>query len=515
MRNGSGLALLCGLVAACDGDRSAAPDERFAAVPETVFVEPGSRAFASGRVLIGFSEPPDDQQRARLPGTLRRWMPTSRIALVDVAPGADVLVQVEALRASGEYAWVEPDYVRQATATVDDRFRSVQWNLDAVDAEGAWEQSTGEGIVVAVIDTGVTSGPNDGIGGLLEGFDFVNDDTDASDDNGHGTHVAGTIAQTTNNAAGVAGLAFDAEILPVKVLDAAGSGFSSDIIAGIEFAVDNGADVINLSLGSSTFSAAEAAAIAAAHDAGVFIAAASGNDAAGTVSFPAGYPEAVAVGATGFGEALAPYSNTGAALDLVAPGGDLAQDLNGDGFVDGILQETDFGAGANFFFLQGTSMAAPHVAAAAALLMANGATHEEAEAYLKETARDLGAPGRDDLFGAGFIQPAAALAAFEADFAEVPPCGGFGEQRTGTLPSGGRVLEPDGRYYYASSGTHDAAIDEGIGLELFQYSFSRRGWVRIAQSSVGTLSHSGTAGYYTWRLTGSTGQAYDFCLTRP
>lgn len=381
-------------------------------------IAPNAR-FAPGRVIVGFDE-------ASLPeGILEGGMQLRRIrrlggmdaALFALPSNLSVEDAVAELRASGRFAYVEPDYER--TILVNDPYLSYQWDMAALGAETAWLTSTGSGVVVAVVDTGVSSGPNDGVHGLLAGYDFVNNDSNAADDQGHGTHVAGTIAQNTNNGKGVAGLAYDASILPVKVLNSAGTGYVSDIVEGIDYAVAQGADVINLSLGSSTGSTAEARAIQSAWDAGVFVAAASGNDGASTVYYPAAYSGAAAVGATGYGNYRASYSNTGTALDFVAPGGDLSQDLNGDGYGDGIIQETFSGANWSYYLYQGTSMASPHVAAAAALLMGEGASNAEAFDALSETAVDLGSTGWDSSYGHGLIAPAPALDSLQGEEADL------------------------------------------------------------------------------------------------
>ena len=366
--------------------------------------------FADDRIIVGFL---DEAPPAILDSGVGRFTRTRHFegiqaGLYHLQDGEDVYSVVAEMRASGRYRWVEPDYER--TVSVNDPYRSYQWHFDAVNAEAAWGYSTGLGVVVAVVDTGVSSGSSDGIGSLTTGYDYVNNDSNAADDNGHGTHVAGTIAQATDNNAGVAGLAYDATIMPVKVLDRFGSGYTSDVVSGINYAVTNGADVINLSLGSSSYSSSEAAAVLSAYNNGVFVAAASGNSGTSSVDYPAAYSGAVAVGATRYGDTRASYSNRGSALDLVAPGGDTSRDDNGDGYVDGVLQETFSGSTWSYYFFQGTSMAAPHVAAAAALLMAEGATSSEAESALIDTASDLGTSGWDSSYGWGLIQPDAALA---------------------------------------------------------------------------------------------------------
>jgi serine protease len=341
---------------------------------------------------------------------LRSW-DRLELALYEVPSDTDVIDAIRELRASGHYRFVEPDLERHALAVPNDPLYSYQWHFDAVNAEAAWDVSTGVGAVVAVIDTGVTEGPDDGLNAMVAGYDFVNNDADPADDNGHGSHVSGTVAQATNNGVGVAGLAYGAAIMPVKVLDAAGSGYSSDVIDGITWAADNGADVINLSLGSSRGSAAEEAACDYAEAAGVFVAAAAGNAGRRKAEYPAGYSSVVGVGATDYNNERSYYSNRGSHVEIAAPGGDTGADENGDGYADGVLQET-FDPTYGFYFWQGTSMATPHVAAAAALLTSMGATNDEARTILKDTAVDLDAGGWDQNTGWGLIDAAAAVASF-------------------------------------------------------------------------------------------------------
>ena len=400
----------CGTDSTLDADTSWVDD---AGVEYDVEI-PADAEYHPTRVIVGFwdADRPDTVETGLFQGRMLRSLGKVPAAVYELDPGVDVRAAVEDLRATELYRWVEPDYVR--TISVDDPYRSFQWNLDNIDAEGAWALSDGTGAVVAVIDTGVTSGPNDGLNAMTSGYDFVNGDTDASDDNGHGTHVAGTVAQATNNGIGVAGLAYGATIMPIKVLNSAGSGYVSDTVDGINWATTNGADVINLSLGSSSYSSAEAAAVANAYASGVFVAAASGNARRRSVDYPAAYNGAVAVGATRYDDTRARYSNRGSDLDLMAPGGDTSRDDNGDGYADGILQET-FDPDWGYYFFQGTSMASPHVAAAAALLMAEGATNVEAEDLLIATATDLGSTGWDSTYGWGLIQPAAALAGLSTE----------------------------------------------------------------------------------------------------
>lgn len=248
---------------------------------------------------------------------------------------------------------------------------------------------------------------------FLAGWDFVNNDAHANDDNGHGTHVTGTIAQTTNNGFGVAGVAFGTTIMPVKVLNAAGIGPISWIADGIYYATDNGADIVNLSLGGSSASTTLENAVAYAYNNGVVVVASSGNENA-AVGYPAAYDDyVIAVGATQYNEIKAPYSNYGASLDLVAPGGNTGVDLNGDGYADGVLQNTFGNTTVDwaYWFWQGTSMAAPHVSGVAALVLARNPalSPDELRSVLESTAEDLGSTGWDSQFGWGLVDARAAL----------------------------------------------------------------------------------------------------------
>lgn len=327
----------------------------------------------------------------------------------------------------------------QATRfTPNDRLFSFQWHMRMVDAERTWAIQRGDpSVAVAVLDTGVAyedfgpfrKAPDFGSTVFLQGHDFINNDTHANDDNFHGTHVASTIAESTNNNEGAAGLAFGCALMPVKVLDAEGVGSFFRVAEGMDYAVNfsqggqRPVKVLNLSLGGDVSSETLRRAVDRAVGAGVTVVAAAGNENTSQVSFPAAFDNVVAVGAVDGRKQRAPYSNFGAALDVMAPGGDIRRDdtgVNGapDGRPDGILQQTfdpDEAAAGRFddfayFFVVGTSQATPHVAALACLLYRQGITDPTAiRRAIESTAEDLGSAGRDDTFGFGLIRPSVAL----------------------------------------------------------------------------------------------------------
>ena len=298
--------------------------------------------------------------------------------------------------------FIEPNYIYQAFEAPNDPDYDKQWNLRSINVESAWDETKGSGITVAVIDTGISEVPDLKATKFVKGYDFVNDRIDASDDAGHGTHVAGTIAQSTNNNYGVAGIAYEASLMPLKVLGASGGGTVADIAEAIRYAADNGADVINMSLGGAGESQLMEDAINYAHQKGVVVIAAAGNSNQNSASYPARYPHVIGVAALDSVGVKAPYSNFGAGVDISAPGGSEAGK---------ILQETiDPESGQSIFEgYQGTSMAAPHVAGVAALVKAAGVKEpDEILNILKQSSRVV---KEDPLnhFGAGHLDAAAAV----------------------------------------------------------------------------------------------------------
>lgn len=299
---------------------------------------------------------------------------------------------------------VEPMGQLRATFVPNDPKYGEQWHLTRVGAERAWNVSCGAGVTVAVIDTGVacyddgpfTKGTDLAGTRCVGGYNYVDKNARAADDHGHGTHVAGTIAQTTNNGLGVAGLAYCAKIMPVKVLSATGSGSTADVAEGIRFAADHGAQVINLSLGGPIRSKILEDAVNHARAKGSLVVAAAGNSGR-SVGYPAAYPGVLAVSATDKNDNIAWFSSRGSEVGIGAPG-------------VAVVQQTICNKGRDkcevFGVFNGTSMASPHVAGAAAMVVATGVTDPDA---VRATLEKSAAPKADaKLFGAGILNASSA-----------------------------------------------------------------------------------------------------------
>jgi serine protease len=439
-------------------------------------------AYLAGSVIVKFKDGADrgaavSSTMAQVAGTSAEQPSWADFEIVSIADNMDPEVAAAALRARGDVEYAQPRYLNHTMYRPNDPLYSNQWNFPAIDMERAWDIQPGasSNVIVAVLDTGVAfknatirynsrfpfrldpGGPVYPALGIVDvpfavapelgdrfvsPRDFIWDDNDPVDLDGHGTHVTGTIGQLTNNGVGVAGMAFNVRIMPVKVISetwdfifGAPNAGTDDVVArGIRYAADNNAKVINLSLGREQGGPAPTVddAIRYAVQRGVFVAIASGNtkeegnqpNVIGNIA--PSLAGAVTVGAVGRSLEVAYYSTTSPAVELSAPGGDFRQ--SGGQGTGGILQQTldldlvetfnrppaQFGPpradSFAYYYFQGTSMATPHVSGFAALLIQQGITSPAAiEEAMKKWATDKGTPGRDDAYGYGLISPRATL----------------------------------------------------------------------------------------------------------
>jgi len=419
-----------------------------------------------------------------------------------------------------------------------------QWHLRQIKMPGVWPGATGKGVIVAVIDTGVAYMDMPGsqkrkkptfrqvpdLKGtrFVQGYDFVNNRVEALDDHGHGTHVAGTIAQATHNGVGVAGTAHGATIMPIKVLNARGMGNMADIAEAIRFAANNGAKVINMSLGGGPSSKIMAAAVKYANKKGVVVVCAAGNESKGKVSYPAAYPGAIAVAATQFDKKTTFYSNWGKAVDVAAPGGNTREDQDGDGMPDGVLQNTILPGRPElneYLMFMGTSMASPHVAGVAALIMQRGVTEPAAvERVLKQTAAHPEGEEWDERYGAGIVDAEAAIAQTKNSWGGqkvllssalgLIMLMGIGRRRVSLLPgpgmAAGMVLGSAGLFFLSGLGlpsVADTLLTRGIPAWGLIFGVAWRG-IPLLMSALIPLLLTGLL----WHLKKTRGLLFGLCI---
>jgi thermitase len=343
-----------------------------------------------GEILVGFKQGTtlaDIAQLNKAHGTSAIGaIPQIRVARLRIPAGADEGQVAAAYRRNPHVEYAELNYIANAVNTPNDPYFTggYQWNMTKIQAPQAWDLTTGSASVsVAVLDTGVDLSHPDLQGKVVASVNF-SDSSTAGDANGHGTHVAGIVAAATNNSQGVAGLGYNTTVMNVKVLGDNGTGGNSWIAQGIVWAADNGAGVINLSLGCTFASSTLEDAVNYAWAKGVVVVAAAGNYASSDPFYPAYYPNVIAVAATGYYDELAPFSNYGAWVDVGAPGGNIWSTLPGN----------------SYGYKSGTSMASPHVASLAGLVFTrvidangNGLLNDEVRSCIESTADSVGVAG--------------------------------------------------------------------------------------------------------------------------
>ncbi|MEP5764274.1 MAG: S8 family serine peptidase [Halieaceae bacterium] len=415
--------------------------------------------FVPGDIIARFRAHPGVDsmaKRARMTG-MRVRGGLRRANLLQLEQGQDKRLQqrklrtlraMKRLRRREEVSSADLNYYVQATATPNDAFYSQQsWHYEMINLPAAWENSLGDDVLVAVVDTGVRLDHPDLAGQLVAGYDFIASPSIAGDGNGidnnpedpgdsegstpssfHGTHVSGTIAAATNNAPGassvgrgVAGVAWNARVMPLRALGV-GGGTTYDVMQAVRYAAglgnDSGtlpsqaADIINLSLAGGGYSSSGQALYSQVASLGIIVVAAAGNESTSQFAYPASYDDVISVSAVNINKGRASYSNFGSRIDVAAPGGDgFSGDVNGDGYADLILStsadDSVFPIRASYSLQAGTSMAAPHVAGVAALMKSvyPDLGSDDFESLLQQglLSDDLGSPGRDNTYGYGLI----------------------------------------------------------------------------------------------------------------
>lgn len=324
-------------------------------------------------------------------------IPALGVKILTVPPSKTPEDMVAIYSRNPNIEFAEVDSVMSATLTPNDTYWANQSTaMSRISAPSAWDLSTGsDTVTLAIIDTGIDFTHPDLAGRTTPGYDFVNLDADPTDDHGHGTLCAGVAAATGNNAKGVAGVNWKVRIMPVKVLGSTGSGLTSNVAKGINYAADNGARVLSMSLGGPAASTLKAA-VDYARGKGCVLAAATGNDGLAAVSYPAAYDGVIGVGALQ-GDVVATFSNFGPEVDVVAPGVSVYTTAKGGGYA----------------YFSGTSAATPFIAGLAAmdLGVAPSLTADAVSAEITSTATDLGSAGWDQYYGWGRINMQAALTA--------------------------------------------------------------------------------------------------------
>jgi len=308
-----------------------------------------------------------------------------------IPKGKELKNIIKEFKQDPDVLYVEPNHIAKVlTMTMNDPDFDKQWGLKKIYAPESWDIEKGKPeVIIAIIDTGIDYNHTDLSGKVIKGYDYANDDNDPIDDNGHGTHCAGIAGAMMNNSIGIVGVAPDCSLMAVKSIDETGEGTYSDVAEGIIYAADNGAKVINLSLGGCSYSQTLQDAVDYAYQKGCVIIAAGGNDNSNQPVYPAACSNVIGVGATNENDEKWQSSNYGSYIDVVAPG----------------VNIYSTGLGNTYFSATGTSASAPFVSGLAGLLFSHNLVLQnyEVENKITQTADDLGTTGRDDYFGYGRI----------------------------------------------------------------------------------------------------------------
>ncbi len=359
------------------------------------------KTYIPGRLLVGPSRSADPDLRdrvLRLHGAIvRRHLPELGVSIVDV-PEEQSQAVLSALENTGLFAYVERDGCAHTAAVPNDPAYASQWHLPKIQGPQAWSLTTGAAsVVVAIIDSGVYGTHPDLAPKLVAGWNFVKGNADTSDVLGHGTAVAGTVSAASNNNIGVAGVSWASKLMPLVVVNEEDFAAYSNIAAAIQYAVDHGVRVLNISVGGPTSSITLQNAVDYAWNKGALIFASAMNDGSSTPNYPAACSRAVAVSASDSNDHLAAFSNYGNWISLAAPGTNILTTNNGGGY--------------GYWF--GTSFASPIAAGVAALCLAvnPNLTNAALRSILEQTADDIGDPGRDLSFGWGRVNAYRAVSA--------------------------------------------------------------------------------------------------------
>ncbi|WP_370589259.1 S8 family peptidase [Thermoactinomyces sp. CICC 10521] len=358
-------------------------------VPSSIFASPAHPTnYVPGELIVKFKpgvntasvESLSDQLGAKVVESSKYgWQ------VVKFDKNTSIQDMIKKYKANPNVQYAEPNYYFHAEWTPNDTyFSSQQWGPQKIQAPQAWDVTRGSSSVkIAIVDTGVQYDHPDLSGKVIKGYDFVNNDSDPYDQNGHGTHCAGIAAAVTNNSRGIAGIAPNVSILAVRVLDANGSGTLANVANGIQYAADQGAKVISLSLGGSAGTSTLQNAVNYAWSKGAVVVAAAGNESTSAPSYPAYYSNAIAVASTDSSDRLSYFSNYGSWVDVAAPGSSIFSTY----------------LGSTYQTLSGTSMATPHVAGLAGLLASQGRSNSQIRAAIENTADRISGTGTYFTYG--------------------------------------------------------------------------------------------------------------------